>query len=334
MTNTTTRGLGRGLSALISENYNQNQSNNTNPQSANPPTNNTSSQTIQNTTKPISGINNLPINSLIQGKYQPRTKFAEQALNELSESIKRNGIMQPIIVRPNGNNGYEIIAGERRWRAAKQAGLSEVPALVRDINDKQALELALVENVQRQDLLPLEEAIGYQRLIEEFDYTQEELSNIVGKSRSHVTNLLRLLSLPDEIKDMLDNGELTMGHARTLIGIPNSIAIAKEIVAKGMSVRQAEDITRQVQGHTKRKNSRSRGNSYGNTSYDNPQSQEVRRDAPINKDPDIIALEETLSENLGIRVSIHDKGQTGEIILSYDSLSQLDEILRRLGDGI
>ena len=314
MATVTTRGLGRGLSALISENYVSNQAATSAP-----------ATTVKANNDIPPGMDSLSVEQLTQGKYQPRTQFNEQALSELAESIRRNGVMQPIIVRPSAQSGrYEIIAGERRWRAAKLAGLARVPVIIREIDDKQALELALVENVQRQDLLPLEEAAGYQRLIEEFDYTQEELSGIVGKSRSHVTNLLRLLSLPDEIKLMLDNGELTMGHARTLIGLPNSVMLAKEIASRGLSVRQAEDISRQVQGNQKRSNSRSLNNDNRAGGYR----------PPINKDPDIIALEETLSENLGIKVAINDRGQTGEIILSYDTLSQLDEILRRLGDGI
>lgn len=311
MATTNTRGLGRGLSALISEsNYTQNPT----PTSEAKPKNDLPA-----------GMDSLVVEQLIAGKYQPRTQFNEQALIELSESIRRNGIMQPIIVRPTIQSGrYEIIAGERRWRAAKLAGLVRVPVIIREIDDKQALELALVENVQRQDLLPLEEAVGYQRLIEEFDYTQEELGNIVGKSRSHVTNLLRLLSLPDEIKLMLDKGELTMGHARTLIGVPNALEVAKQIITRGLSVRQAEDVSREMQGNQKRSNSRSQNNDNRAGGYR----------PPINKDPDIIALEETLSENLGLKVAIHDRGQSGEIVLTYDSLSQLDEILRRLGDGI
>ncbi len=324
MATTPQRGLGRGLSALISENYNA-------QTQATVTVNSTSNEvdvemtSTKNQHKIPAGMESLVIEQLIPGKYQPRSQFNEQALVELSESIRRNGVMQPIIVRPTLQSGrYEIIAGERRWRAAKMAGLMRVPVIIRDIDDKQALELALVENVQRQDLLPLEEAIGYQRLIEEFDYTQEELANVVGKSRSHVTNLLRLLSLPDEIKEMLDKGELTMGHARTLIGLPNAIEIARQIIARGLSVRQAEEISREVQGNPKRSNSRSQGGDNRVGGYRQP----------VNKDPDIMALEETLSENLGLKVSIHDRGQSGEIILSYDSLSQLDEILRRLGDGI
>lgn len=315
------RGLGRGLSALISENYNQVAQTSSLVEEK-------EERIISDKSKiAVNSINSLLVEQLVAGKYQPRNQFTEQALRELADSIRRNGIMQPIIVRPTENSSrYEIIAGERRWRAAKLAGLNHVPVIVREINDKQALELALVENVQRQDLLPLEEANGYQRLIEEFDYTQEELANIVGKSRSHITNLLRLLSLPEEIKTMLDNGEITMGHARTLIGLSNSVEIAGQIVARGLSVRQAEEISRMVQGNPKRSNSRSQADKSragGGVTYQ----------LPINKDPDIIALEETLSENLGLKVAIHDRGQSGEIVLSYSSLSQLDEILRRLGDG-
>lgn len=310
MVTVTQRGLGKGLSALISENYNQN---------VGVPT------PINREEKPQkNGMETLAVEQLIQGKYQPRNQFNEQALAELAESIRRNGIMQPIIVRPLTSGRFEIIAGERRWRAAKMAQLNRVPVIIREIDDKQALELALVENVQRQDLTPLEEAIGYQRLIEEFDYSQEELGNIVGKSRSHISNLLRLLSLPDEVKEMMDNGELSMGHARTLIGLPEATRIAKEIVARGLNVRQAEEISREVQGVQKRTNAGSKqGMTSGGGGY-----------RPTNKDPDILALEETLSENLGLKVSITDRGQSGEIILSYASLSQLDEILRRLGDGI
>jgi len=311
MVTVTQRGLGKGLSALISENYNQNVS---------VPTPINREEKTQKT-----GLETLATEQLIQGKYQPRNQFNEQALAELAESIRRNGIMQPIIVRPLASGRFEIIAGERRWRAAKMAGLNRVPVIIREIDDKQALELALVENVQRQDLTPLEEAIGYQRLIEEFDYSQEELGNIVGKSRSHVSNLLRLLSLPEEVKEMMDKGELSMGHARTLIGLPEATRIAKEIVSRGLNVRQAEEISREVQGVQKRTNAGSKqGAVSGGGGYR----------APINKDPDILALEETLSENLGLKVSINDRGQSGEIILSYASLSQLDEILRRLGDSV
>jgi ParB family chromosome partitioning protein len=305
------KGLGKGLSALISENYVQ-------PSAA------AAAAAVSNkkTDEMAGGVYTLSTAALHTGKYQPRTQFSETSLLELAESIKKNGIMQPIIVRPSPKQSgkYEIVAGERRWRAAQLANLEQVPVIIREIPDKQALELALVENIQRQDLTPLEEAQGYQRLIEEFEYTQEELSSTIGKSRSHVANLLRLLALPDEIKDMLDKGQLTMGHARALIGIPNAVEIARDIVRKGMNVRQAEQASRTAQGSEKRSAPRSSSG----TTYK----------APINKDPDILALEATLSDNLGLKVSINDRGQSGELVIAYDSLSQLDEILKRLGDGI
>lgn len=294
-------GLGKGLSALITEG-------NTQPISTNAP------QSKEG------GVSTVPHIKLHAGKYQPRTRFDETMLSELADSIRKNGMMQPIIVRPSDKQSgkFEIVAGERRWRAAKIAGLDNLPVIVREITDQQALELALVENIQRQDLSPLEEATGYQRLIDEFSYTQEELSTTVGKSRSHVANLIRLLALPEEVKEMLDSGKLTMGHARALLNAPDPVTLAREIIKRGLNVRQAEEVSREVQGHEKRHVTRA-GSPYRK---------------PINKDPDIVALEESLSENLGIKVSINDRGQSGEIILAYDSLAQLDEILRKLGSEV
>ena len=221
---TPTRGLGKGLSALISDNASK-------PAASSGPS-------------VVSGINHVPCARLHPGQFQPRTHFDEGALTELAESIQKNGIMQPIIVRPGAGNKLEIVAGERRWRASKLAGLETVPVIIRDINNKQALELALVENIQRRDLNPLEEALGYQRLIEEFDYTQEELAGTVGKSRSHIANLLRLLSLPEEVKEMLEKGEITMGHARALLTSESPVELAKQIVKKGLNVRQAENFSK------------------------------------------------------------------------------------------
>jgi len=307
-TTTQTRGLGKGLSALISENYTQ-------------PTVKASSNSGPAV---VSGINHVPHTRLQPGQFQPRTHFDEGALTELAESIQKNGIMQPIIVRPIAGNKLEIVAGERRWRASKLAGLDTVPVIIREINNKQALELALVENIQRRDLSPLEEAIGYQRLIEEFDYTQEELAGTVGKSRSHIANLLRLLSLPDEVKVMLEKGEITMGHARALLTTDNPVELARQIVKKGLNVRQAEHFSK---GAGSRKEATEKAPSA-------PKAPNAYRHQDTGvKDPDILALEETLSENLGVKVSIYDRGQSGEIVLTYDSLSQLDEILKRLGEG-
>lgn len=301
------RGLGKGLSALISENYTQ-------------PANKAASSGPA----VVSGINHVPVARLQPGQFQPRTYFDEGALTELAESIQKNGIMQPIVVRPVVGNKLEIVAGERRWRASKLAGLETVPVIIREISNKQALELALVENIQRKDLGPLEEAMGYQRLIEEFSYTQEELASTVGKSRSHIANLLRLLSLPDEVKTMLEKGELTMGHARALLTAENPTQLAREIVKKGLNVRQAETFSKgaqPLQNPADRTPRAPRQAGYRPAGYNGE------------KDPDILALEETLSDNLGLKVSIFDRGQSGEIVLAYDSLSQLDNILKRLGEG-
>jgi len=304
MATVTQRGLGKGLSALISENY-------VHPMPGKP------SDTA------AGGVYTLPVGKLHPGKFQPRSQFDQTSLAELAESIRKNGIMQPLIVRPSQTQEgkYEIIAGERRGRAAHMAGLEQVPVIIRDISDKQALELALVENIQRQDLSPLEEAGGYQRLMEEFEYTQEELAATIGKSRSHIANLLRLLSLPEEIRDMLDKGELTAGHARALIGVPGAIELARDIVRRGLNVRQTERYSRQAQGIEKKSVSRGRS---GGGAYP----------AGEQRDADILALEETLSDNLGLKVAIHDRGSSGEIVISYTTLNQLDDILRRLGDGI
>jgi len=216
-------GLGRGLSALMGEAASALELQDTNIQSEH---------------------NHLPLENLVAGLYQPRKFFYEEDLQELSASIQKRGVLQPIIVRPLGQNKYQIIAGERRWRASKMAGLSTIPAIVKELTDKEALEFAIVENVQRQDLNPLEEAEGYQRLIEEFSYTQDVLAKSMGKSRSHITNLLRLLTLPDEIKDYIYDGSLSMGHARSLINVENNIELAKKIISEGLNVRQAEQLLR------------------------------------------------------------------------------------------
>lgn len=306
MTAVKQKGLGKGLSALMGE-------------GAAPTTTPAAARGASG------GQAELPISALRAGKYQPRTNFRLEQLQELADSIAHNGIMQPILVRPIDDDGhYEIVAGERRWRAAKIADLQSVPVIIRELSDKLALELAIVENIQRADLSPVEEAAGYQRLIDEFDYTQEELSETVGKSRSHVANLLRLLTLPDEIKDMLDRGELTMGHARTLIGAKDAVQLAEDIVRKGLNVRQAEALTRRDPNKPLGRPRKPAGMA----------SAPYRSGNPADKDPDIIALENTLSENLGLKVSIEGQGSNGHISLQYDTLEQLDDILRRLGGSI
>ncbi len=301
------KGLGKGLSALMADDYS-----------------NISDPSVESNVASANKFtqNEINIDLLCSGKYQPRNNFSEEYLGELAESIKKNGIMQPIIVRKSPNNAdkYEIIAGERRWRAARLAGLSEVPIVERLIDDKQALELALVENIQREDLTSLEEAAGYQRLIDEFGYKHDELSEAVGKSRSHIANLLRLLSLPDEIKELLNDGKISMGHARALLNVKNSIELALEVVEKGLNVRQTERLGRPEPKNSKPNNKSPKSGGGYNINQE--------------KDPDIIALEQTLSDNLGLNVSINDNGQNGQIVISYDSLSQLDSILKRLAGNI
>lgn len=304
-------GLGKGLSALMGEGQ---------PAAG--------SAYITSTPSQTSGQAELPLTALRPGKYQPRVNFRLEQLQELADSITHNGIMQPILVRPTDEDGmYEIIAGERRFRAAKLADLDRVPVLIREMSDKVALELGLVENIQRADLSPIEEALGYQRLIEEFDYTQEELSETIGKSRSHVTNLLRLLNLPVEVKEMLDKDELSMGHARALLGTENPVQLAEEVVRKGLSVRQTEALTRR--DPNKPVGRPRKGKSAGQGAVTT-----LNRSHYGPKDPDIVALEETLSENLGLKVGIFDQGNSGEITIEYNTLEQLDDVLRRLGGGI
>lgn len=312
------KGLGKGLSALMGEDYS---------------TVSASTETSSPNSEEASrkeGLHQLPIDRIHSGPFQPRVHFDESYLHELADSIEKNGIMQPIIVRPSSQTegDYEIIAGERRWRASKLAKQATIPAIIRDIDNQLALELALVENIQRQDLTVLEEANGYQRLIEEFHYTQEELARTVGKSRSHIANLLRLLELPESIKRYLDSGELSMGHARALLTSDNKEKIAEQAVKQGLNVRQIENLVRSGDIHGAEKPparptapSMSRGSS---GSYHHGA-----------KDPDILALEETLSDNLGLKVSINDHGgQKGDVIIHYEALTQLDDILRRLSDGV
>lgn len=278
----------------------------------------------------------LPVSQLQPGRFQPRRHFSPEALAELSESIARHGIMQPIVVRVVEKNLYEIIAGERRWRASKQAGLTAVPVIIRELSDTEALELALIENIQRADLNPLEEAAGYQRLMDEFGYTQEKLSAEVGKSRSHIANLLRLLKLPESIKARIDSGELTMGHARAILMAKKPEELVQQIIAVGLSVRQAEEWAKHG-GPAPQPQAPAapapEARPPAHTSTAAPRASAPRR-STANKSEDVVQLENMLADSLGLRVSIDtSSGQSGEVIISYDSLTQLDEILRRLGGG-
>jgi ParB family chromosome partitioning protein len=282
--------LGRGLNALFGE-------------------------AIEETSAPEKPRNprTVPIEFVHPGKFQPRKRFDQEAIQALVESVRDRGILQPLLVRrhPDAPSDYEIIAGERRWRAAQLAGLHEVPVVVRELTDREALEIALIENIQRQDLTPLEEAEGYRRLMEEFGYTQETLGQSVGKSRSHVANMLRLLALPEPIKALVTEGQLSAGHARALLGVPDSVAIARTVVDKGLNVRQTEKLVRDAQSGRARR--------------------ATATPAVPAKDPDTVALEREMTGRLGLKVRIEPRGQGGTLSIEYGNLDQLDEVLRRLG---
>ena len=257
-----------------------------------------------------STIKRLPVEQLNPNRANPRRDFDADQLEELTSSIRENGIMQPLLVRPNPDEPgkYEIIAGERRWRAAQRAGLTDVPVIVRDVDDKESLELAIIENVQRADLNPLEEAMGYGQLMEQFDYTQQDLAQVIGKSRSHVANTLRLLKLPRDVRDMLARGELTAGHARALITADDPLALARRITAGGLSVRAAEALGQRDAAPRKR----------GAPSEVEP------------KDADTAALEKRLSDALGLNVSVDHQEDGGRLEIRYKTLEQLDNICLRL----
>lgn len=252
----------------------------------------------------------LPVEMVIANRANPRREFDTEQLEELTNSVREKGVMQPLLVRPTEDpNVFEIIAGERRWRAAQRAGLHEVPVIVREVDDREALELAIIENVQRVDLNPLEEAQGYGQLIEQFDYTQQDLAQVIGKSRSHVANTMRLLKLPQDVRDMLSRGELTAGHARTLITVDDPAALAQEIVRDGLSVREAEALSQRNTAPRRKVANENRGD---------------RRDA------DTVALEKRLSDMLGLDVTVQHGRDGGRLEIRYKTLEQLDTICFKL----
>ncbi|MBE1504721.1 ParB/RepB/Spo0J family partition protein [Rhizobium viscosum] len=286
---TSKRRLGRGLAALIGE------MDQPVPAEAERPT--------------VSADRMIPIEFVTRNPRNPRRFFDDAELHDLASSIRQHGIVQPIVARTLARDRYEIIAGERRWRAAQLAGLIEIPVIIRDVDDKTALEIAIVENVQRSDLNALEEALGYEQLIAEYGYTQNDLGEIIGKSRSHVANSLRLLKLPEPVRDMLAAGSLSAGHARALVSTSDPSALARTIVSKGMSVRDAEKLAQ------------------------NDIKAQSEPQAPVHKnqkDSDTLALERTLSDTLGLDVSINHKASGGQIRISYKSLEQLEEVCRLL----
>ena len=277
MENRLKKGLGRGLSSLLGD----------------------SQKKIEK--------NKIPIKDLSRNKFQPRKYFNKESLNELTNSIREQGVIQPIVVRPDKTNDskYEIIAGERRWLAAQNAGLHEIPVVILDVDDIKSLEFAIVENVQRQDLNPIEEAKGYQRLVDDFNYNQDKLSKFIGKSRSYIANSLRLLGLPGEVLTMVESGSLSAGHARTLIGLNNAFEIAKKIIQKKLSVRQSEVLVRQF----KEKNFKL-----------------VRK-----KDSNILNLQQDLENKTGLSVSISNKkNNSGTISFEYRDLDQLDKLINTI----
>jgi ParB family chromosome partitioning protein len=279
------RRLGRGLAALIGD----------------------IDQPAASAAKPVPADRGLPIELISPNPRNPRRRFADDELADLCQSIREHGVVQPVVVRPSTTgNRYEIIAGERRWRAAQLAGMTEIPAIIRDVSDRVALELAIVENIQRADLNPIEEAAGFQQLIDDHGYTQADLGQVIGKSRSHVANTLRLLKLPEDVRRMLVDGVLSAGHARALITADDPVALARRIVEGGLSVRQAEALAQE------------------------PVREPAARTTAAAKDPDTVALEKLLSDVTGLEVAISHKQKGGEVRVAYRTLEQLDDLCRRL----
>jgi ParB family chromosome partitioning protein len=283
VTNTTKKGLGRGLSSLMGD-----------------------TETTQTKNTNVGQETKIPIANLKPSPSQPRRLFNKNSIYELADSIKAKGLVQPLVVRPSPSdaNSYEIIAGERRWRAAQIAQLHEVPVVIRNFNDTEALEVAIIENVQRSDLSPIEEAAGYKRLIENHGHTQEDLSGIVGKSRSHIANIIRLLSLPQSIQDMITEGKISSGHARAIMNSAFPEQLAEKIINENLSVRDAENLAKDKKGIIKKLKL---------------------------KDPDTIDLENKISEKLGMTININHKGKKGgSIKIDYKTLDQLDMITQKL----
>ena len=275
--------LGRGLAALIGDD--------------------TSEEAV---VQDIRSLRHMPIDLIHASPNNPRKHFADADLDDLAKSIREKGLLQPIVVRPRADGEYEIVAGERRWRASQRAGIHEVPVLIRELNDGEALEIALIENIQRSDLNPLEEARAYGLLLEQFSYTQQQLADSVGKSRSHIANTLRLLTLPDPVRSLIEDGKLTASHARTLVAADSPAQLADQIIKLGLSVREAESLVR-----------------------DSGQSTRPRKARP-EKDADTKALELAVTETLGLKVLIDHKPSGGTVTISYKTLEQLEEICRKL----
>lgn len=306
------RGLGRGLDALFGDM--QREAASLQQKQSNAVPDSGSDHSVADTAAPAQKTTSntprtLPVDKLTPGKFQPRRRFQNEAIDQLAESISVHGVLQPLFVRPLSGSMYEIIAGERRWRAAQKAQVHDLPVVIRDLTDEEAMEIALIENLQREDLSPLEEAEGYARLIEEFGHTQEKLAHQLGKSRSHVANMMRLLKLPSSVKNMVDDGVLTMGHARAILGAQNPAAVAAIVAKRGLSVRQTEKMV----------------NNEGTEKKVSRLGKKV-----VQKDPDILALEDKVSNQLGLKVSLEGQGSSGKLVIEYKTLDQLDDVLARL----
>jgi ParB family chromosome partitioning protein len=332
------RGLGRGLSALLGEPVRTE----TPPTPANAPAppvaqpaaqrapieppRNVFELPVTNTQPPTpapaapvaaptqdAGPRGLAIDLVQRNPQQPRKHFDETELNELAASIKTHGVLQPILVRPIADGKFEIVAGERRWRAAQRAGLHTIPAVIRELNEVEVVEIAIVENVQRTDLNPLEEAQGFQALIDRFGRTQQEIADAVGKSRPHIANMLRLLALPDDLQEMVRDGRLSAGHARAILTAPDPRGLAQRAISEGLNVRDVERLAQQAKDEK-----------HG------PRASTAAADA---KSADTRALEQSLSNALGLEVTISDKAGAGEVKIAYKTLEQLDDVIRRLRGG-
>ena len=285
------KGLGKGLAALIGEK--ESLVNDINK------TNDVSNQNLRQSDE-------IPIEFLHPNKNQPRKLFDEEKIDELSQSIKQKGLILPILVKKIDENNYQIIAGERRWRASQKAGLHDVPVIIKNLDDKEILEIALIENMQREDLNPIEEAEGIARLQDEFKYTQEELSNILGKSRPQISNTIRLLKLPQKVKEFVQNKTLSAGHARALVGLEDSYAIAQVAIKKNMNVRQLETYISYVKNKRRKKGNKT-------------------------KDPNILSLENEITQMLGLIIKIdHKNSEKGKLEIFYNNLEQLDDLIKKL----
>jgi ParB family chromosome partitioning protein len=277
------RRLGRGLAALIGDDSSE-----------------------EAVVQDIRSLRHVPVELLHPNPNNPRKHFSEEDLESLAKSLKDKGLLQPLVVRPRADGSFEIVAGERRWRASQRAGIHEIPVLIRDLDDKETLEIALIENIQRSDLNALEEARAYRQLLEQYGYTQQQLADAIGKSRSHIANTMRLMSLPEKIQHQIEDGSLTAGHARSLVATDQPQELADKIIKLNLTVRQTEDLVR-------------------------GQPAKSTKSHKIEKDADTKALEKSLTESLGLGVAINHKGKTGGAVqIQYKTLDQLDEIVRRL----